>query len=604
VKTGTILDKLPSVIDIPKVEPIRQPEAPETPEVKTVEEKAPEEAKTAAPEAPAKAPASGNRQESTAVGPSPVKFEVSEADWENWKRLGDPFTQESLLSEWRRRATPLGLLEKEFRDWANSQFANTPYEKLPVEKKAELMWEYLYEVKGLLSFYRVPGKDGPELYFSFGDNDVLFELATNKKNTPKWVGILLTAFFGENSPRLIHAFTLTAGACSVAVSPERIDPPDKLRLRDGVLDLETLSVRSAGEGGREYFTYYSPLFLNKPMNIGGKALIERIKDIKEGSYDVERNKVYQLFRNHFDKKNWEYFTLGMGAILSPYRHRLINWLIGPPGSGKSTLLRILRKPIAPVVGCVRMHVLLTYPFGPEPLIGKMVYMSAEKGEVVLKHLDMLNQLFGESDEMDVPRKYKPFGRLQSLKTAVIAMNDPPLISEYGGETMRAFLDRLNIISIAAPEGFTPIPGLAEKVSPEDAFEFLIWCRVQLEKKNWKPEKLSPEEILDLLRKATNTAYQYLTTSPDLARDPRLKIKGTELYDDLYCKWCEERGITPISRGYFYSIAAKLFERIPPEKSPDRTVWFRGVGRAEKVEKTKKEEAEKQAMLYELERYQQ
>jgi phage/plasmid-associated DNA primase len=357
----------------------------------------------------------------------------------------------------------------------------------------------------------------------------------------------------------------------------RINPPDKLRLQDSVLDLNTLSISKLEESDRFYFTYYAPLFLQNPLSLNGD-LLRRIEDIKNDKYDVTQNKVYRLFRSHFDDANWKFFTSAVGAILSPHRHKLIVFLVGPSGAGKSTLLKILTKPIEPIVAHVQLRDLLDYKFARESLIGKQILVSYERGEVVLRNIDLLNQLFGESDEIMVPRKFKSAIKIPSLKAGFIAMNDLPLVNEYGGETMYAFAERLSIINMTKPEGFEPIIGLSEKIKPEEAFEFLAWARIELEKRGWKIEKLEPSDVIDFLRTSNNSAYQFLTMSDDIVEDSNEKIKGSKLYE-LYTAWCDRKGIKPLSRNDFYMIVSRYYQKIPPEKSPDKSVWFKGLRKA-------------------------
>jgi len=507
-----------------------------------------------------------------------VEVSIVETDWEMWKKLGDPEKQVDLLTEWNRLTQKLGLLRDEFMQWADRYFVDKRYSELTVDEKAFLMWKFLDD-KGLINTFVLTLQDAPEVYFTWGNNDILYHLETGRNNSAKWVSFIVTSFFGETSSRIINSFfkvTMTKGK---SIDYRRINPVNKLRLQDGVLDLETLSFSRTEESDRYYFTYYAPLFLNSPMSLSG-SLLRRLEDIKAERYDITQNRIYQLFRNHFDETNWRYFVSAVGTILSPYRHKLIAFIVGPTGAGKSTLLKILMKPIEPIVAHVQLRDLLDYKFARESLIGKQVLVSYERGEVVLRNIDLLNQLFGESDEITVPRKFKSAIKIPSLKAGFIAMNDLPLVNEYGGETMYAFAERLSIINVTKPEGFEPIIGLSEKVKPEEAFEFLAWARIQLEKRGWKIEKLEPSDVIDFMRTSNNSAYQFLSMSDDIIEDPNDKIKGSELYE-LYTAWCDRKGIKALSRNDFYMIVSRYYQKIPPEKSPDKSVWFRGLRKASK-----------------------
>jgi len=335
----------------------------------------------------------------------------------------------------------------------------------------------------------------------------------------------------------------------------QVDPWDKLNLKYEVLDLKTLRL-TTGHG--YYFRYRLDVYLTQ----------EEIDEVRKGAYDVKENEVYKAFRAHFDDENWEYLVHALGTWLAPHRSRHLLFIIGPKGSGKSTLLRALRSPIEPIVASVPLRLLTEYTFGLEGLIGKQLNVYSERGEVALKSIDVINNLVGEHDFIAVPRKFKPTTTIRSLKAMAFAMNDPPIIYEYGGETMAAFLDRLSIVFMRAPEGFKPIPNF--KVDEREAFKFLLWCRCRLEEDNWEVRKMDEEAMLDYLMEASNTALRFLE-SEWVIKDPSAKVKGSELYD-AYVAWCKEKGVTPMGRqGFYSSIARKCTKRV--EKS---VVWFRGV----------------------------
>jgi energy-coupling factor transporter ATP-binding protein EcfA2 len=536
-----------------------------------------------------------NGQKNFSMGkPQPLRVEVEllEIDWENWKRLGDPIKQVDALAEWHRKLSKLGLLRDEFTAWADHYFAGKRFGDLNVDEKAFLMWKFLDE-KGLINTFSLSQQDAQEVYFTWGNNDILYLLDTGRNNAIKWSSYIVTALFGETSSRTINSFVKVAASMSKTIEHSRINPPDKLRLRDSVLDLNTLSISRLEESDRYYFTYYAPLFLQNPLSLDGD-LLRRIEDIKNDKYDVTRNKVYRLFRRHFDDANWKYFTSAVGAILSPHRHKLIVFLVGPSGAGKSTLLRILTKPIEPIVAHAQLRDLTDYAFAKEALIGKQILVSYERGEVVLRNIDLLNTLFGESDEILVQRKYKSAVKIHSLKAGFFAMNDLPLVGEYGGETMYAFAERLSIVHMEKPEDMQPVIGLADMVPPEEAFEFLVWARVQLERSNWRIERMETTEVIDFLRTSNNSAYQFLTMSDDIVEDPNEKIKGTELYE-LYLNWCDRKGAKPMTRNEFYAVVSRYYQKIAPEKSKDKSVWFRGLKKASRT-------PQQDTTLYELSRF--
>jgi len=227
--------------------------------------------------------------------------------------------------------------------------------------------------------------------------------------------------------------------------------------------------------------------------------------------------VYKYWRSRFDEENWEYLVSSLGTWLSPFRHRHIAFLIGPPKSGKSTLVSNLTRPIHQVVGFVSLRQLTSYTFGLEPLIGKQIVAYSERGETVLKNLDVINNLFGEQDYIVVYRKHKPAVTIRSLKTGFFSMNDPPIVYEYGGSTMAAFLDRLSIIQMSLPESYEVIPNLT--IPMREAFKFLLWCSSAVERSNWRIKKMGEEELLDYLMRSTNSALQFLNDTSVVEPDP-------------------------------------------------------------------------------------
>jgi hypothetical protein len=348
------------------------------------------------------------------------------------------------------------------------------------------------------------------------------------------------------------------------ISWEQVGPFDKLNLANGVLDLHDLVIK---DDPNVYFTYRIPL----------KLSLSELDEIKSGSYAIENNEVYRAWRYRFDDENWEYLVHSLGTWLAPYRMKHIGFLIGPTNAGKSTLVNNLTKAIEPIVVFASLKSLTdtNYPFSRESLIGKQLVAYSEKIDITLKNLDLLNNLFGEQDYTQVPRKYKSTIVIPSLKSGFFSMNDPPMIYEYGGETMQAFLERLSIIHIDLPDASMNKKDF--KVNEKEAFKFLLWCRVKLEENGWKVKKKSHEEMLNYLMKATNSVFRFL--EQEATRDPLSSIKGTELYE-AYKAWCMEKGITPMSRNTFYSYVATMYAKYERENS----TWFSGLRLIKKQQK--------------------
>jgi hypothetical protein len=404
-------------------------------------------------------------------------------------------------------------------------------------------------------FVRIPSEDvneEPEVYAL--DGDVLRPIEDVLKPV---VGALVKAGLVRKS--VIGDLELAAYSTSRTTSWHEVNSWDKLRLANSILDLRELKLL---DKSNHYFTYKLKVSISN----------EELKAIKEGSYDIRENAVYRSWRAHFEDDDWEYLVDSLGAWLAPHRSKLITFIVGPTGSGKSTLLFNLVKPLEPLVATVSLRSITGYHFGLQALIGKHILAYSERGDVVLKNLDIINNIVGESDFIHVERKHKSAVRIRSLKTALFTMNDPPILYEQGGETLAAFLERLSLVFMRAPEDFKPVKEY--RVPPEETFKLLLWCRVQLESRGWEVRKRGYEEKLDYLVKMANTALRFLE-SGYVVLDPSGRVKGTELYD-AYVSWCKENGLTPMGRNSFYTAVATKFTKIPPDETPDKTVWFKGI----------------------------
>ena len=438
-----------------------------------------------------------------------------------------------------------------------NELCSVSFEEFAKLKRVERKAACIYRViSSQFDIVKVPPKDAigeSTLYVAVGD--VLYDIEEAVKPI---VGALIAR---EAARKTLVGEVVTAAYSTGNIVPwYKIDPWEYLRLANGVLDLETLRLVDSVD---YYFTYRLPVKIRQ----------EEIDLIVTDRYNIEENPVYKYWRNRFDDQNWEYLVSSLGTWLSPFRHRHIAFLIGPPKSGKSTLVSNLTRPIRQIVGFVSLGQLTSYTFGLEPLIGKQILAYSERGETVLKNLNIINNLFGEQDYIVVYRKHKPAVTIRSLKAGFFSMNDPPMLVEYGGETMAAFLDRLSIIQINLPESYEVIPNLT--IPMREAFKFLLWCRVQLERNNWVIKKMGEEELLDYLMRSTNSVLQFLNDTSVAEPDPGSRVKGIELYE-AYVRWCQERGIAPMGRNSFYSVVATKYPKIPPEKTKDKTTWFRGL----------------------------
>jgi hypothetical protein len=421
------------------------------------------------------------------------------------------------------------------------------FEDLDTKHKIKIVFDIISRYFDFIRLLALDVNEDPEVYAL--DGDVL--LPVDSILAPV-LGSLVKAGLIRKS--VMGDLELAAFSTSNVTSWREVNPWDKIRLRNGVLDLESLRLLDKTS---YYFTYRLDVSLTEG----------ELREVRDGGYRVEDNIVFRSWRAHFEDVDWDYLVDSLGTWLAPFRFKHIAFLIGPRNSGKSTLLLNLTEPINPIIARTSLRNIVESRFGLQPLIGKQVLVHSERGDVVLKNLDIINNLLGESDYIPVDRKHLPMVNIRSLKAAMFSMNDPPILYEQGGETLAAFLERLSIIFMRAPEDFKPVKNF--RVDPKEAFKFLLWCRARLEDRGWEIRMRGFEEKLDYLTKMANTALRFLET--ETTPDPDGRIKGTELYE-AYVKWCMERGLAPMGLNNFYATVATKYTNY----KRDKVVWFRGL----------------------------
>jgi hypothetical protein len=518
------------------------------------------------------------------IKPLRIEVEFVETDWENWKRLADFELQYRIVQEAYQKLGR-GTLEGEFEFYLkheiNRYLSPEQLEKLsksedpPIDYlwsklknniRAELVVRFLLK-KRLISSVSL-SKNKKEYFVMYGFNNVLLDMDT-------WGHDIMTLLIGRFISSSMHSDVDRILRATARLIPEdKLNPRNMIRLRGAVLDLTNLSLVRLEDVGDYFFDYAMPVFTSS-TNLDELKLA--IRDIQEDRYDIRLNKVYQFFRPRFSDEDWEYLVTGLGVIMSPYREKLLMIIVGEPHSGKSTLLSLIRKPIEPLVSSVSLSDMLRYEFGLEPLIGKYVWISSEKSELYITRVHILNLIFGESDTIEVARKHKPHARLTSLKLGIMGVNDPPIIEEKVTGTADALLERISIVTMVKPEDAVNVKGLVDMISAEEVFNFLLWCRRQLEKNDWKVKKLPKEDIVNILKETTNTATIFLEESPDIITGKDYRIEGQVLYA-LYVKWCGQKGVKPMTKNLFYAV---LRERGLETYKREGVVWVKGVGQASK-----------------------
>ncbi|BBE42423.1 hypothetical protein [Conexivisphaera calida] len=345
-----------------------------------------------------------------------------------------------------------------------------------------------------------------------------------------------------------------------ALSAEDPNPPWALNTLAGVLDLRTLELRPHGGGGGQgpYFTYVAPV---RPDPVVIKAIVD-------GAYDITGNAVYRLWRGHFDDENWRYFVSSVGTWLSPRNHRHLAFLVGDTKIGKTSLLSALCAPIEPIVSHADLGEMMGYTFGKESLLGRRIVVQDENAASVLRDLARLNKIFGERGKIEVYRKGREPLPMPALRAAMFSMNDMPLIKEMRGSTLAAFLDRLSIIQMRAPEGFEPKPELVDAVTPEEALYFLLWARRELEKNGWQIEKRGEEELRGLVFEKSWVLSGFWSDCVEESGE----VRAGDLYT-AYQRWAQRHGVAAVGRNAFYDLVAQKAARVLDR---DKSLKFVGV----------------------------
>jgi energy-coupling factor transporter ATP-binding protein EcfA2 len=342
-----------------------------------------------------------------------------------------------------------------------------------------------------------------------------------------------------------HAATVA----SKEIPLEKVNPVHQLRLRGWVLDLRDLNLLPPSLSDF-YFTY------EVDAGLSDGELRSLVESVKKGDYEVGQNRIYTLWRQHFEDREWEFFIDSVGTFLAPFRFRHVALIVGEKGSGKSSLLAAVTKAIDPLTGKVPLSKLAGEErFAAQPLIGKWVNVYSEQLRPVLRNLEVVNNLVGESDWIFVDRKHKPPIWIRSLKSMVFAANAIPVVQSWSEGVMDAFIDRLSIIMKGKPEGFRAEKEIAEKVPKAESLAFLLWARWQLEQRGWELRKRSEEELLDMLMEAQSPVSLFIEEK--CVRDEHGRVARKELYD-AFLRWAREHGITRIpSRGEFYAQVRSL-----------------------------------------------
>jgi len=400
-----------------------------------------------------------------------------------------------------------------------------------------------------------------------------------------------------------------------------INPIEYLNVENGVLDLRTLELKRPEEVDA-LFTYR--------LNVAADPGV--IRRMLEGSYKIADNAVYRHFiarfcsparsdngREYLDCANWNYFLDAIGLWLMPVRARLFMFLAGEPRSGKTTLMTALAAALGLEVdrgagrsgtdseGLVAFTTVsqIGDRFGKAGLLGKDIVLGDENLVARIDFLDAFNQLFGQSGEFMVERKFKDSVHRPAMKTGVFVMNSVPTI-KAASEVLKAFIDRLTIVTMHLPdsgnsndnrdtrargparlpeEAFAnPVEMFHWRISKREAFEFLLYARVQLGRRARFDEsgrvvslnirRRGEKERMDLLLDMSLGLPRFRREC--LEDSPGSKLKGADLYS-AYVAWFRRSDpvteVMKINTFYANLVALGLQRDID---SRERVITFRDI----------------------------
>jgi hypothetical protein len=415
--------------------------------------------------------------------------------------------------------------------------------RLRVGEKAVLFVDAIKDTD-LVNFVSVMREDGKtEFFLHFSGDRILVD-------PDKMVTALTIHLGGEIYTREVKRTVIDHFyGSSLPVNEERVDPYHLLPVKNGVLDLESLELRSYGTC-EYYFTRRTNIEVDKDI----------LAQINDGSYEIEKNMIYQLWRPHFDLENWSRFLSVCGTFLAPFPTKTIAYVVGETDAGKTSCINAVVKPIEEKIARISPYMLISYSFGKEDLLGRWANVYTENPARALKNVEVLNMLAGESEKYDVARKHREFWRYRALKTQLYGMNDIMPIKQWDAESIDAFANRLVMIDIKKPENFVIVRNIVDQVPALEGLYFMLYGRKVLENNNYEiVAKQSRDEIKEILYERTWMLRKFKEDC--LADAIGSRVKDGEAYK-VYLEWARENGITrPFSKRQFFDEMSRMYSRV-------------------------------------------
>ncbi|MEZ0346456.1 MAG: DUF5906 domain-containing protein [Infirmifilum sp.] len=373
------------------------------------------------------------------------------------------------------------------------------------------------------------------------------------------------------SPRVFPPLLEALKSYAVMITNDKINSKKYLNLKNGAIELETLTLQEKLE---DYiFTYELPSI--EP---------EFIRDLREGRIDENyfaTSDFYVEIRPHYSDKEWEKLKAVLGAILVPKPLKLIAIIAGEGDTRKTFLFTLIKRTLGKQAGAIDLSEMQQNRFALMNLIEARAVLTSEESRTVIKTINKLKRISG-GDPLFIDRKFKPPVEMEDNPLKIyIFTNELPAIKEVD----KPFLERLVIIQPQdpqppGPEEMRRIERALEKTS--DFLKFLLYCYWDLKRKGEVIPGKGSAEYESMLIRAQNNIYAFFdwlsTEDSDysITFGPGLKTPASEFYD-AYLIFCQKKGQQPMGRNTVYAYIDSILAEHGVIKTRDSSgIIFKGV----------------------------
>jgi P4 family phage/plasmid primase-like protien len=263
----------------------------------------------------------------------------------------------------------------------------------------------------------------------------------------------------------------------------------------------------------------------------------------------------------------------LGFVLLPtVTKRPFCLVIGERDTGKTTLKEVLKCVLNDFVAVSTLDS-IQERFGLAKLVGKRLVISSERPRRLVD-VEIIKRLTG-GETISVEMKFKdPFEAVID-PVFIFLMNSAPRFKKLDDE---AFLQRFVVIETSNP--LTPEEKdrrVREKLlqNPEDILLYLIWCYIELLKRNL----IIPQdetEVMEVLLSGLGDVRDFFDEVVEVEFGE--VIEGSGLYD-FYTYWCAQNGRHVVSRNRFYQDFTEIGARrgvLKGRNSKNKSVCFLNV----------------------------